>query len=107
MDLLIDIGNTNLKWAVHDSGSLGEMSTVRHHGGLPIDLQPPATTSTDPPPWELPPWPPVVPAEIIADPIPACSDCGRVLVVPGQPGRLAGLCFDCWSKENQKTIIDS
>jgi len=38
MDLLIDIGNTNLKWAAHDSGSLGEMQTIRHHGGLPIDL---------------------------------------------------------------------
>lgn len=38
MDLLIDIGNTNLKWAVLESGSLGQMQTVRHHGGLPIDL---------------------------------------------------------------------
>lgn len=38
MDLLIDIGNTNLKWAVSESGSLGAMRTVRHHGGLPIDL---------------------------------------------------------------------
>ncbi|MCG6862335.1 MAG: type III pantothenate kinase [Chromatiaceae bacterium] len=38
MDLLVDIGNTNLKWAVLESGTLGEMSTVRHHGGLPIDL---------------------------------------------------------------------
>jgi len=38
MDLLVDIGNTNLKWAVSESGSLGEMRTVRHHGGLPIDL---------------------------------------------------------------------
>lgn len=38
MDLLIDIGNTSLKWAIGDSGSLGEMRRVRHHGGLPIDL---------------------------------------------------------------------
>jgi type III pantothenate kinase len=38
MDLLIDIGNTNLKWAIGESGSLGEMWTVRHHGGMPIDL---------------------------------------------------------------------
>jgi type III pantothenate kinase len=47
MDLLIDIGNTNLRWAawaamtVADppAGScLGEISTLRHHGALPIDL---------------------------------------------------------------------
>ena len=38
MDLLIDIGNTNLKWAVYESGSLGEMQVACHHGGLPIDL---------------------------------------------------------------------
>jgi len=38
MDLLIDIGNTNLKWARCDAGALGEMRAVRHHGGLPIDL---------------------------------------------------------------------
>jgi len=38
MDLLVDIGNTNLKWAVRDAGSMGEMRSVRHHGGLPIDL---------------------------------------------------------------------
>lgn len=38
MDLLIDIGNTNLKWAVCASGTLGEMSSVRHHDALPIDL---------------------------------------------------------------------
>lgn len=38
MDLLIDIGNTNLKWAQHEAGTLGEMRTVRHHGGLPVDL---------------------------------------------------------------------
>lgn len=38
MDLLIDIGNTNLKWALGTSDVLGEMQSVRHHGGLPIDL---------------------------------------------------------------------
>lgn len=38
MDLLIDIGNTNLKWARGETDSVGEMRTVRHHGGLPIDL---------------------------------------------------------------------
>ncbi len=38
MDLFIDIGNTNLKWAIGASGSLNAMRTVRHHGGLPIDL---------------------------------------------------------------------
>lgn len=44
-------------------------------------------------------WPPVVPDSILADPIPTCSDCGRPRsVVPGQPGRPAGLCFSCWGK---------
>jgi len=38
MDLLIDIGNTNLKWTRGESGSLEAMRTVRHHGSLPIDL---------------------------------------------------------------------
>jgi type III pantothenate kinase len=38
MNLLIDLGNTNLKWALHSDGTLGEMRTVRHHGALPIDL---------------------------------------------------------------------
>jgi type III pantothenate kinase len=38
MDLLIDIGNTNLKWAPSETGFLGEMRKVCHHGGLPIDL---------------------------------------------------------------------
>ena len=38
MDLLIDIGNTNLKWARHEAGTLGEMRSVHHHGGLPVDL---------------------------------------------------------------------
>jgi len=38
MILLIDIGNTNLKWTLNESGSLEAMRTLRHHGGLPIDL---------------------------------------------------------------------
>jgi len=38
MDLFIDIGNTNLKWALGTPEGLGEMRSVRHHGGLPIDL---------------------------------------------------------------------
>lgn len=38
MDLFIDIGNTNLKWALGESVSLGEVQTLRHHGGLPVDL---------------------------------------------------------------------
>jgi hypothetical protein len=42
-------------------------------------------------------WPPVVPDNIAADPYPACSDCGRP-VIPGQPGRPAGLCVNCWMK---------
>lgn len=38
MDLFVDIGNTNLKWALGESGVLEAMRTIRHHGGLPIDL---------------------------------------------------------------------
>jgi type III pantothenate kinase len=47
MDLLIDIGNTNLRWATHDPEAsapdgegpiLGPIVGVRHHGALPIDL---------------------------------------------------------------------
>jgi type III pantothenate kinase len=38
LHLLIDIGNTNLRWASLDAGRVGEMRTVRHHGALPIDL---------------------------------------------------------------------
>ena len=59
------------------------------------DLQPrPAVPRT---------WPPVVPDSILAAPIPRCSDCGRRAVVPGQPGRPAGLCFDCWSLATDPT----
>jgi type III pantothenate kinase len=38
MDLLIDIGNTNLKWSVGLPGAGGDPQVVRHYGGLPIDL---------------------------------------------------------------------
>lgn len=38
MDLLIDVGNTSLRWATPSSGVLGEVRAVRHFGGLPIDL---------------------------------------------------------------------
>lgn len=38
MDLLIDIGNTSLKWATRGAGGGMAMQGLRHHGGLPIDL---------------------------------------------------------------------
>jgi type III pantothenate kinase len=38
MQLLIDVGNTNLKWATCQGGVPGEMQRVRHHGAVPIDL---------------------------------------------------------------------
>jgi type III pantothenate kinase len=47
VDLLVDIGNTNLRWATRDNPGphraqaalrLREVHTVRHHGALPIDL---------------------------------------------------------------------
>ncbi|AUB80832.1 type III pantothenate kinase [Candidatus Thiodictyon syntrophicum] len=38
MNLLIDIGNTNLHWARQDAAGLGPMTGVRHGGGLPLDL---------------------------------------------------------------------
>jgi len=37
-DLLLDVGNTSLRWALLQDGRLGEVRSVRHHGGLPIDL---------------------------------------------------------------------
>jgi type III pantothenate kinase len=37
-NLLVDIGNTSLKWAIGESGVLSEMQTLRHGRGLPIDL---------------------------------------------------------------------
>ncbi|WP_328984009.1 type III pantothenate kinase [Thiorhodovibrio winogradskyi] len=38
MQLLIDIGNTSIKWALWDGTALSEMQRARHHGALPIDL---------------------------------------------------------------------
>jgi type III pantothenate kinase len=41
MELLVDIGNTNLKWTLGAPRAgipLEPMRTLRHHGGLPIDL---------------------------------------------------------------------
>ena len=41
MELLIDIGNTSLKWTLAKPGphaSLEPMRTLRHHGGMPLDL---------------------------------------------------------------------
>lgn len=38
MQLLIDLGNTSIKWALWDGTVLSEMHSSRHHGGLPIDL---------------------------------------------------------------------
>jgi len=72
-------------------------------GGLSIDLQPPVVTETGPAPWTLPPWPPPVDPRIIADTIPDCRTCGRPAVIPGQPGRTVGLCFNCW-QENECDI---
>jgi type III pantothenate kinase len=38
LDLLVDIGNTSLKWSPCEWGGLGAMRAVRHHGAIPIDL---------------------------------------------------------------------
>lgn len=38
MNLLIDIGNTNLRWAMHGDRGLGAAESVRHNGGAPLDL---------------------------------------------------------------------
>lgn len=38
MILLLDIGNTNLRWAIYDDGRLGEVWILRHSGGVPLDL---------------------------------------------------------------------
>ncbi len=41
MDLLIDIGNTSLKWTLSSGGpspALEPMRLLRHHGALPLDL---------------------------------------------------------------------
>lgn len=36
--LLIDIGNTSLKWALRNGPQLGPMTAARHFGALPIDV---------------------------------------------------------------------
>lgn len=46
--LLVDIGNTSLRWAVLEGDVCGEMRTVRHFGGLPIDLHAAWETLTPP-----------------------------------------------------------
>jgi len=51
MDLLIDIGNTNLKWTCGEYGSLEAMRIIRHHGGFLIDL--PAAWEQLPPPERI------------------------------------------------------
>ena len=38
MNLLIDIGNTNLHWALHDTAGLGPMQGLRHGRAVPLDL---------------------------------------------------------------------
>lgn len=38
MWLLLDIGNTSVKWACLADGGLGPMGSARHHGALPLDL---------------------------------------------------------------------
>jgi type III pantothenate kinase len=38
LDLLVDIGNTRLKWALRERGQVGARGAVRHHGAVPIDL---------------------------------------------------------------------
>jgi type III pantothenate kinase len=38
MMLLLDIGNTNLRWALSDGGTLGEVRVLRHGGAVPLDL---------------------------------------------------------------------
>ena len=38
MMLLLDIGNTNLRWALSDGGPPGEVRVLRHGGAVPLDL---------------------------------------------------------------------
>jgi type III pantothenate kinase len=38
LNLLLDIGNTNLRWACQDGPDLGAMGTVRHGDAVPLDL---------------------------------------------------------------------
>lgn len=47
MQLLIDIGNTSIKWALWDGKTLSAMRGTRHHGALPIDLLAAWETLTD------------------------------------------------------------
>jgi len=38
LNLLLDIGNTNLRWVSQEGPGLGVSGTVRHGGGAPLDL---------------------------------------------------------------------
>lgn len=38
MNLLIDVGNTNLRWTCHGEGVPWEVRVLRHNGGMPLDL---------------------------------------------------------------------
>ncbi|NEV65144.1 type III pantothenate kinase [Thiorhodococcus minor] len=38
MNLLIDIGNSNLRWTRHGDGCTWDLSVARHSGGIPLDL---------------------------------------------------------------------
>ncbi|MBN2885380.1 MAG: type III pantothenate kinase [Chromatiaceae bacterium] len=38
MMLLLDIGNTNLRWTLAEEGALGEVRVLRHGGAMPLDL---------------------------------------------------------------------
>ena len=38
MELLLDVGNTNLRWTQHRNGELSETRLVTHYRGVPIDL---------------------------------------------------------------------
>ena len=38
MQLLVDIGNTSIKWATWNGARLADSGSAKHHGALPIDL---------------------------------------------------------------------
>ena len=38
MILLIDIGNTSIRWASLEGGRVGDSQSLRHNGGAPLDL---------------------------------------------------------------------
>lgn len=38
MNLLIDIGNTNLRWTLHGAGTEWSVRIARHSGAIPLDL---------------------------------------------------------------------